>query len=91
MHERGADGSWNSGVMQSWATDEVALVQKGLAITSDGTPVSLHSVSAHARNRPGAGGLPLLYWVGDFTADLGPPKAHAISVTDAVYADRRIG
>ncbi len=91
IHERAPDGNWNASAMQSWADSEVGLVQSGLQITSDGTPLTLRSLGARARTRPGAGGLPILYWTDDFSADLGAAKAHAIAVTDGVYADRRIG
>ncbi|MDQ6929977.1 MAG: hypothetical protein M3126_04850 [Candidatus Eremiobacteraeota bacterium] len=91
MHERSPGGIWNARIMQSWAQSEVAVVQNGLRVTSDGSPLLLRSLGAHARTRPGAGGLPILYWVDDFTSDLGSAKTHAIAVADSVYADRRIG
>ncbi|PZR56940.1 MAG: hypothetical protein DLM53_01135 [Candidatus Eremiobacter antarcticus] len=91
MHQRAPAGNWTPKVMQAWADSEVSLVQTGLQIASDGEALQLHSLGAKARTRPGAGGLALLYWVGDFTADLGQPAKRAISISDHVYEDRRIG
>ena len=91
LHERAPSGEVTAGTLQLWASDESEVVRAGLSIASDGTPLHLRSLRSHARTRPGAGGLPILYWTGDFSADLGSPKVHHISVDDSVYADRRIG
>ncbi len=90
MHQSTSGGSWNSAQMQAWADSEIAIVQNGLDVKADGHPLTLQSAGAHARTRPGAGGLPILYWVGNFSAPLGS-GTQAISVNDGVYQDRRIG
>ena len=71
--------------------DPIQIVQSGLHVRIDGTPVTLQTVSANARLRPGAGGLPIIRWVGEFTALLEPGGAHRVTVDDAVYASHRIG
>jgi len=91
MRERTPAGNWSSAAMQSWADSEVAIVQSGLHIIADGTPLALSSSGAHARLRPGAGGLPILYWVDDFHAALAAGRAHHLEINDRVYEARRIG
>ncbi|MGH7683303.1 MAG: nickel/cobalt transporter, partial [Vulcanimicrobiaceae bacterium] len=83
--------SWNARDLPSWADDENALSRSGLHVSVDGKPVSLTSEGARARLRPGAGGLPILYWVGEFGAQLDATRAHHVALDDRVYADRRIG
>lgn len=89
MHQQAGD--WDTAAMQRWADSEIAVVQTGLKIDVDGTPVALHPSHAHARLRPGAGGLPILRWVDEFTSPLQPGSTHRVTVDDQVYADRRIG
>ena len=84
-----ADGAWNAARMREWAKAEGALVAAGLSIKADGVSLGLRLERFTARTRAGAGGLPVLYWTGDYTAPL-PLKA-AISMRDLVYAERRIG
>jgi nickel/cobalt exporter len=90
MHSIDPNGTWSGSQRDAWAAREVGLVTRDLQITVDGAPASLQLSDVHSRLRPGAGGLPILYWVADFTAPLtaGP---HQIVVNDRVYADRRIG
>lgn len=86
-----AAGPWNSGRIRTWSDEEATLVENGLSITAAGAalPLPLHLERTSTRSRPGAGGLPTLYWTGDFTAAL--PQASKYVVRDVVYADRRIG
>ncbi len=84
-----AAGAWTPERMRDWAAGESDLVAAGLSIKANGTALALRLDGTSARPRAGAGGLPILYWTGDYTAPL-PPKA-AISLHDSVYADRRIG
>ncbi len=84
-----AGGAWTPSRKRDWESAESVLVANGLSIRADGVALPLHLERAAAITRPGAGGLPTLYWSGDYTAPL-PGKA-AISVRDSVYADRRIG
>lgn len=81
--------TWSPQRMRDWANGESALVVSGLAIDVDGAPITLRLERTTARTRPGAGGLPILYWTGDYSAPV-PPRA-TVSVRDSVYGDRRIG
>ncbi len=91
MHQR-PDGAWNDTIMRDWARRETAVVTGGLQIRADGTPIALQLRDVNAALRPGAGGLPILRWVGQFEAPLPQSGAlHHISINDYVYADRRIG
>lgn len=81
--------AWTPARSSAWARDESAVVSSGLQITANGVALPLNLDRTTARTRPGAGGLPILYWTGDYTAPL--PATAAISVRDLVYADRRIG
>lgn len=85
-------GQWNTGSLEQFAREEVPVVTNGLHLTIDGNVTPLRTVSQKAVTRPGAGGLPILRWVGEFKAAL-PDKAgtHRVALDDQVYADRRIG
>ena len=84
-----ASGAWTPTKMRAWANDESRTVETGLQIAGNGVALPLHLQATSVRTRPGAGGLPILYWTGDYTAPL--PQHASISVRDLVYADRRIG
>ncbi|HEV7179278.1 MAG TPA: hypothetical protein VGN11_05375 [Candidatus Baltobacteraceae bacterium] len=90
MRASSPNASWNDAQLRSWAASEEGLVTAGFHVDIDGTPAQLRLIDVHSRLRPGAGGLPVLYWTGDFSASLNA-GAHHISVDDGVYADRRIG
>ncbi|HEY1655079.1 MAG TPA: hypothetical protein VGF86_08210 [Candidatus Tumulicola sp.] len=84
-----AGQGWDRTQMKTWANSEALRVSEGLSIRANGTAVTLSLQRAAASTRPGAGGLPTLYWTGDYVGTL--PAAAAIVVDDGVYADRRIG
>jgi nickel/cobalt transporter (NicO) family protein len=84
-----AAGEWTPSRMRAWAGGEAALVANGFSITANGVELLLRLERASAHTRPGAGGLPILYWTGEYTAAI-PVKA-TFAVRDLVYADRRIG
>jgi len=85
------DGKWNAADARTWADQEVERVRTGLQMTADGSSVPLQLIGAPTeRLRPGAGGLPILYWTAEFGARLSN-GAHTIAVVDRTYADRRIG
>lgn len=89
MHAQAGD--WNAALMQNWADAEASLVQSGLRISVDRRSLRLNVFSARAMLRPGAGGLPIIRWVGEFRAPLADAAIRRVSVLDAVYSDRRIG
>jgi|HubBroStandDraft_2_1064218.scaffolds.fasta_scaffold05209_3 nickel/cobalt exporter len=84
-----ATGSWTPSRQRDWEGEEARRVGSGLSIEAGGAALPLHLERAASRTRPGAGGLPILYWTGDFTASA--PLTSTITVRDLVYADRRIG
>lgn len=84
-----ASGDWTPAQRRTWEAGEATLVANGLSIQADGIALPLHLERTSASTRPGAGGLPTLYWTGDYSAPLS--HSAAISVRDSVYADRRIG
>jgi len=81
--------AWTPSRMESWEGEEAVRVIEGLSIAANGVALPLHLDRTSARTRPGAGGLPILYWTADFTAPI--PTTGTIVVHDLVYADRRIG
>ncbi|HET7815720.1 MAG TPA: hypothetical protein VFL13_15270, partial [Candidatus Baltobacteraceae bacterium] len=83
-------GKWNGAALSAFANGETQTVIAGLHVRIDSSALPLRAISDTAITRPGAGGLPILRWAGEFAADL-PPGTHAITVDDAVYSDRRIG
>jgi nickel/cobalt exporter len=84
-----ATGSWTPLRRHDWEGEEALRVGNGLSIEAGGAALPIHLERAASRTRPGAGGLPILYWTGDFTASA--PLKSTITVRDLVYADRRIG
>lgn len=90
MHDASA-GAWTAAVSQHWADSEMAVVQSGFSVKADGRPLVLTPLGAHTRLRPGAGGLPIIRWVGTFRVQLAPAGTRRITVRDRVYANRRIG
>lgn len=84
-----AGGDWDAAHMLAWQNAEAAVVAGGLSIKANSVALPLHLERTSARTRPGAGGLPTLYWTGDYSAPLGTKAS--VAVRDSVYADRRIG
>jgi nickel/cobalt transporter (NicO) family protein len=84
-----AGGVWTPARMRDWARDESALVAGNFSVKAGGSALPLRIEAFSARTRPGAGGLPILYWTGDYSAPL--PASATIAINDLVYADRRIG
>lgn len=87
-----AGGRWTPQAAQTWARSEIGRVQRGLRIRVDGAAVALQPAGTpRTYPRPGAGGLPILYWYEDFQAPLQSGVAHTVVAVDRTYADRRIG
>jgi ABC-type nickel/cobalt efflux system permease component RcnA len=84
-----ATGAWTPARQRDWTNEEALRVSNGLSIEVNGTPLPMHLKRTSSRTRPGVGGLPILYWTGDFA--IAVPSKAAITVHDLVYADRRIG
>ncbi len=84
-----ASGGWTPARIHDWENEEASRVSDGLSIAANGTRVPLYLERTTTGTRPGAGGLPTLYWTGDYNARL--PSRAAVLVRDFVYSDRRIG
>ncbi|HEV3153205.1 MAG TPA: hypothetical protein VGZ02_05340 [Candidatus Baltobacteraceae bacterium] len=90
MHAPGS-ADWNASTMQAWADRERSVVTAGFHVAIDGTPAQLLPLQAHATLRPGAGGLPIIRWIGTFVIPVSSGATHRVAIVDRVYADRRIG
>lgn len=89
MREHGIDGAQREARLARWSADEVDFVASGLRVTSDGAGLRLVPDTPRATTRPGAGGLPTLYWVEEFHATLPAASgARHVEIQDAVYAGR---
>ncbi len=89
MAERDIRGPQRQQRLAAWARDETRLVRGALAVTVDGTPLVLRADPARARTRPGAGGMPTLYFVDVMRARLPPGTVpRHLRVTDGNYAER---
>ena len=78
--------------LEAWARSETDIVRTGLRIQHDARRLTLEPGVARVRLRPGAGGLPILYWTETFGAAL-PADTRAgspvtLSVVDDTYANR---
>lgn len=80
---------WTPASARDWENGEAGRVEQNLLVRINSVPLALHLERTSARTRPGAGGLPILYWTGDYWAAL--PFRATVVVRDLVYADRRIG
>jgi nickel/cobalt exporter len=84
-----ATGFWTPQRRRDWESQEALRVGDGLSFETGGAALPMHLERVASRMRPGAGGLPILYWTGDFT--VATPLKATVTVRDLVYADRRIG
>ncbi len=84
-----ATGAWTPARMRDWENEEASRVSAAFRLRANGAALPLRLQRISARTRPGAGGLPTLYWTGDYIGSL--PVKTTIAVQDRVYADRRIG
>jgi ABC-type nickel/cobalt efflux system permease component RcnA len=85
MHAAG----WTPARARAWQDEEAELVARDFRVQVNGAPLALRSEGASERTRPGAGGLPTLYWTGEYSGAV--PSQATVVVRDLVYADRRIG
>jgi len=87
MRARTLSGSMDAAQLRDWAHDEIAVIEPSVDIEADGRRIALSSHEPSASTRPGAGGLPTLYWVEDFSARLSTTPRH-ITVSDDSFPDR---
>jgi len=84
-----AGNGWTPERASAWQAQEAALVAGAFHLNAGNRVLPLTLVGSSVSTRPGAGGLPTLYWTGDYTAPL--DARASVSIVDEVYADRRIG
>lgn len=82
-----AHGTPSAGVLAGWARAHAAAITSQLSLTVDGRLVPLAVVSSSAVQRPGAGGLPTLYFTADYTAPL-EPGPHRLVYRDGTETGR---
>lgn len=84
-----AGDGWNAERVRQWNAEEAARVRDAFSLDSGSRALPMRLLRSASTTRPGAGGLPTLYWTGDYAVAL--TGASHVTVRDAVYADRRIG
>ncbi|MEO6991661.1 MAG: hypothetical protein ABI346_06600 [Candidatus Baltobacteraceae bacterium] len=87
MRERDPSGRMTPAELVAWSADEGRAIVPQLDLRADGAPVALTLDSAHAHTRPGAGGLPTLYWVANFHGAL-PSHTASLTYDDRTFAGR---
>ncbi|MBC5824516.1 MAG: hypothetical protein GIW99_06790 [Candidatus Eremiobacteraeota bacterium] len=91
MRSRSSSGMMTSAQMREWAQETIGQIESDIAITLDGRQLRLKAAAApRVSTRPGAGGLPTLYWSEDFYATrAGAPKdAHRLTIVDRTFPGR---
>jgi nickel/cobalt exporter len=75
--------------LQQWAQDEIGVVKSSLTVFDNGHQLSLSAREPKVSPRPGAGGLPTLYFVDDFRATFPTVgTAHKVAIDDRLYPGR---
>jgi ABC-type nickel/cobalt efflux system permease component RcnA len=87
MRARTESGSMDAAQLRAWAHDEIGAIEPSLDVEADGRRLALSPADPHVSTRPGAGGLPTLYWVEDFNSRLATRPQH-ITVSDESFPDR---
>ncbi len=71
-----------------WSRTEGARTASDLVLTADGAAVPLHFDDGHVQLRPGAGGLPTLYWTAHYDGSVSRGRAHVLAFEDRTYPGR---
>ncbi|HLJ84534.1 MAG TPA: hypothetical protein VKT51_10215 [Candidatus Eremiobacteraceae bacterium] len=86
MRARSASASLDQAGLRAWAHDETQLVIDGLDVESGGRRIAVEPIGYPAvRTRPGAGGLPTLYYAANFSV---LPPSSDTTIADQTYPDR---
>jgi nickel/cobalt exporter len=86
MRARSANATLDAAELRAWSDDETRVVIAGLDVESGGRRIALVPLGVPAvRTRPGAGGLPTLYYTVDLFAQ---PQGAAVTISDQTYPDR---
>lgn len=89
MRARSASGRFDRAELARWAASLTPTILSGFTLIVDGKRVVLLADAPHARTRPGAGGLPLLYWTADLHSALPPTHGErTLTAIDRVYQGR---
>ena len=89
MSERSIEGNERSAPDAQWGRDEIGVIQSGLGIRADGQALALVAGIPRVSTRPGAGGLPTLYFVDELRAAFpngGSPRT--VTIKDRTYSGR---
>ena len=86
MRARSASASLDQAGLRAWAHDETQVVIDGLDVESGGRRIAVAPIGEPTvHTRPGAGGLPTLYYAANFS--LLPPSSD-MTIADQTYPDR---
>jgi nickel/cobalt transporter (NicO) family protein len=81
------DGKMSAAQLAAWATAEGQELAPDLQLQAAGNALPLSILRTAARTRPGAGGLPLMYFTLDASATL-PANPRALTYRDQTFAGR---
>lgn len=87
MRARSESGTMDRAQLRSWAHDEIGVIAPQLDVEADGRRATLTASQPYVTTRAGAGGLPTLYWVENFTAHLANSPTR-VTIDDASFPDR---
>jgi len=76
-----AHGTPTAAIRERWAAEHARAIAPQLTLTVDGRSVPLTATASSIRPRPGAGGLPTLYFTADYRAAV-PPGPHNLVYRD---------
>ena len=91
MREHDPSGKMTTGELSAWSQTQAKATAADLHLAIAGSELPLSVVSASAKTRPGAGGLPTLYLVADYSAPLPQPASAlraALTYRDGTFAGR---
>ncbi len=90
MRAASNDAKWTAPQVRAWADAQASDASRGILVTVDGTRRALDPIGHSAMLRPGAAGLPTLYWAGDFVVPV-DSRSHLVAVEDNVFDAARVG
>jgi ABC-type nickel/cobalt efflux system permease component RcnA len=82
-----AHGTPSHAALAAWADGHAKAIAPQLRLVVDDTPVSLDPAESTVRTRPGAGGLPTIYFTATYRAAVGP-GAHRLTYRDETEPGR---
>lgn len=89
MREHDAGGRMTPAELAAWARSEASAITGALQIAVDGKPLTLTPLDWSAKTRPGAGGLPTLYFTADYSAPIRAASGNrTLTYHDATFPGR---